>query len=130
MGGVSVIKHSCLGFLIHGKICLTLFPDFISMSGKCLSRVWHINSSPFLFKKWTPLFDASRERVDVLTVWVQLPGLPRELWMEDVFKIFGNRLGTFMEADMSFIHSQNQGIARILVSLNLREGLEKEIDIV
>jgi len=105
-------------------------PRFHLYVWKVLVRVWHINSSPFLFKKWTPLFYASRERVDVLTVWVQLPGLFRELWMEDILNIFGNMLRTFMELDMSFVHSQNQGIACILVSLNLREGLAKEIDII
>ena len=37
------------------------------------TKSWHIDHSPVLLKPWHPLFDASKERVDVIPIWVRLP---------------------------------------------------------
>lgn len=82
-----------------------------------------------LFKKWSPLFDAIHEKTDEFPVWVRVPGLPSFLWVESVFKAIRNRLGTFLEADMTFLQTQNKAMARILVSLNPSGGLAKKINL-
>jgi hypothetical protein len=41
-----------------------------------LKSPWYIDLVLVLLKKWSPLFDASRERVDELPIWVRLSGLP------------------------------------------------------
>ena len=76
-----------------------------------------------LFRRWTPLFDAHREKVDTFPVWVQAPRLPPFLWVDSVFRSIGNTLGTLLEADMSFVETRNKAMARILVMLNLEKGL-------
>ena len=43
---------------------------------RVLNKNWHLNHSPMLLKPWHPLFDASRERVDVIPIWVRMPALP------------------------------------------------------
>ena len=43
---------------------------------RILNKNWHLNHSPVLLKPWHPLFDASRERIDKIPIWVRLPGLP------------------------------------------------------
>ena len=54
-----------------------------------------------LLKKWHPLFDASRERVDVVPTWVKLLSLSLPFWTEEHFMHIGNLLGSFLEADYS-----------------------------
>lgn len=49
--------------------------------------------------------------------------------MESVFKSIGNKLGTFLEADMSFLKTHNMAMARIPINLNPRGGLAEKINI-
>ena len=93
------------------------------------SQCWHIDHSPLLLKPWSPLFDASRERVDVLPIWVRLLALPLHFWDMYHFKRIGDILGTFLEADLSFVETKVMKVERILVNINLREGLEESINL-
>ena len=70
-----------------------------------------------LLKKWHPLFDASRERVDVVPTWVRLPSLPLSFWFEEYFEHIGNLLGSFLEADYSFKVTNLKRVAWILVNI-------------
>ena len=80
-----------------------------------------------LLKMWTPTFDGSQEWVDVVPIWVRFPGLPRKYWSEDNFTSISNLLGTFLEADMSFKITKLHRVVRILVNINVREGLFEKI---
>lgn len=93
------------------------------------ARNWAFGKRPVFFKRWTPLFDANKETVEEFPVWVRAPGLPPFLWVDSVFASIGNHLGTFLEADMSFIETQEMEVARILVRLNPDEGLEESINL-
>jgi len=42
----------------------------------------------------------------------------------------GNALGFFMDVDMSFLETREMAIAKILVSLEMREGLFKELEFI
>jgi len=95
-----------------------------------LRRIWSIQSSPMLLKPWTPMFDASRERVDIIPIWVRLPALPHQYWEEKYFKIIGNKIGEYLEADNSYLETRQRKMARILVNINVREGLGDEVDLV
>lgn len=46
-----------------------------------------------------------------------------------MFWVVRNNLGHFLEVDVSFFHTRDKGLARILVSLNAREGLLEEINL-
>lgn len=94
-----------------------------------VERNWAFGNILVLFKKWSPLFDAMHEKTNLFSVWVKAPGLPSFLWVESVFKAIGNRLGTFLEADMSFMETQNREMARILVNLNPSGGLVEKINL-
>lgn len=94
-----------------------------------VERNWAFGNYPVLFKQWSPMFDALHERTDVFLVWVRALGLPSFLWVESVFMSIGNLLGTYLEADMSFIQTQNKAMARILVDLKPRGGLAETIKI-
>ena len=94
-----------------------------------LNKNWHVNHSPVLLKPWHPLFDASRERVDRIPIWVRLPGLPLHFWDPIHFRKLGDILGSFLEADLTFLETHYKQVARILVEVNIREGLPETIDL-
>ena len=60
---------------------------------KVLARNWALDHSPFLLKPWNPMFDVSRERVDVVLIWVCLLGIPLHYWIENHLRNIGNLLG-------------------------------------
>jgi len=61
-----------------------------------------MDGTPIVLKHWTPNFDAKWEKVDVVLVWVRLPGLPMQYWNSSHFSSIGSRLDDFLEADYSF----------------------------
>jgi hypothetical protein len=65
--------------------------------------------------------------MNAISIWVQLLGLPLEFWTELTFKELGYVMGTFMDVDMYFRESGQISMAIILVSLDVREGLEEEL---
>ena len=93
------------------------------------NKCWHIDHSPVLLKPWSPLFDAIKERVDIVPVWVRLPALPLHFWDLYHFRRIGDMLGTFLEVDLSFLETREKKVARILVNINLREGLAESINL-
>lgn len=60
-------------------------------------------------------------------IWVRLPGLPMQFWIPRVFKHVGDALGTYLEHDQSYEKTRIMTMARILVHLDTREGLEEKI---
>ena len=93
------------------------------------NKSWHIDHSPVLLKPWHPLFDASKERVDVIPIWVRLLALPLRFWDLYHFRRIGDILGTFLEVDLSYLETNEKKVARILVNINLREGLAEYINL-
>ena len=69
------------------------------------------------------MFDASRERVDVILTWVRLSSLPLPFWTMERLMHIGNLLRSFLEVDLSFNSTGLKRVARILVSINIRNGL-------
>jgi hypothetical protein len=62
-----------------------------------LSKIWSMVGTPIVLKRWTPNFDAKRERVDVVPIWVRLSGLPMQYWNSVHFAAIGNKLGTILK---------------------------------
>ena len=92
-----------------------------------LAKHWHIEMAPVLLKSWSPLFDPEREQIGTGPLWVRLLGLPLQHWSEDVLIRIGNALGTYLDHDRTFVESKNRTLARVLVHLDTREGLEEKI---
>ena len=94
-----------------------------------LNKSWAIEHSPVLLKPWHPLFDASRERVDKIPIWVRLPALPLHFWGPVHFRRIGDILGTYLDADFSYLETHEKKMARIMVNINIREGLAETINL-
>ena len=65
----------------------------------------------------------------MVPIWIKLPGLPRQYWTEEHFINIGNILGTFREADLSITIMKVCRVTRILVNINIREGLGEDIQL-
>ena len=65
----------------------------------------------------------------MVPVWVRLSGLPMKYWNFVRFSAIGNRLGEFLEVHYSFEDLGLMSVAGILVRLDLRPGLLKELKI-
>jgi hypothetical protein len=59
-----------------------------------------------------------------------LPCLPLEFWTKKIFKMIGNTLGTFLDADMYFLALDEYVVAHILVQINLWDGLVEDLELV
>jgi hypothetical protein len=62
-------------------------------------------------------------------MWVLLPGLPLYLWNEKNLMAIGNSLGHYISVDSKTLVGPNKKLARILVQLDIHEGLLETLDI-
>jgi len=60
---------------------------------------------------------------------VGMSGLPSNTWNENIFKDFGNILGVFLKSDYSFKETKDMSMVRIMVSLDLCNGLYETVNI-
>ena len=74
-----------------------------------------------------PLFDPRIKRYDSMSIWVQMPNLLFKFWSVVFFRLIGNALGTFLEADLSFLDSGVCCLGKVLVLLDVRNGLAEDI---
>ena len=58
---------------------------------------------------------------------IPLQGLPQQLWSGNVLRCIGEDIGIYLDHDRSYIESDNIATARILVHLNMREGLVESL---
>lgn len=80
-----------------------------------------------LLRKWTPLFDPEQERLEAGPLCVHLPGLPLQLWSEDIFRHIGNALGTYLENEKSYLTTRKMTYAKVLVHLDTTDGLRSSL---
>ena len=80
---------------------------------------WFINGTFISTQKWTAGFQASYAKISNLPVWVDLPELPVEFQVEKILKAIGNRLGSFVKADMNAIIENKMRFASMLVMIDV-----------
>jgi hypothetical protein len=94
-----------------------------------LQKSCFIDSSPIFLKLWSPTFDTANERLDSIPIWIRMSGLLPHLWNEKCLQAIGNHLGEFLSTYMGFIDSWEMAVARILILLNIREGLKEYLNL-
>lgn len=76
-----------------------------------------------LLKRWSPLFDLEKEKFGAGPICVRQPGLPLQIWSEEIFRCIGDDISVYLDHDSSYIDTRCLAITRILVHLDTREGL-------
>jgi hypothetical protein len=96
---------------------------------KILGEWWLWGTCPLSMKFWHPCFDPRCEVMKLTLVWVKLPGLPLELRCDKFLWDLGNFLGKTLMVDSSYKYNVNRLVAKVLVNIDLDEGLAESIDI-
>lgn len=94
------------------------------------SRVWTYGKTFFKPQKWTSLFDTETDELDTTPIWVRLPGLPLEFWNPRSLRDIGNRLGTFIKPDLSFLQTDIRKVARIQILFEDTASLPKTLNFI
>lgn len=94
---------------------------------RMVSGIWEMAGVPIVLRKWSLIFDVVKEKEGKEPIWVKLLGLPIHLWNQSFFKMLGDHLGEYLDADFSFKDTGEMVVARVLLMLGLREGLAPEI---
>ena len=63
-------------------------------------------------------------------MWVTMPDLPLSLCRKDALEFIGNKIGKFIRLEDGWDSNIDRHRARILVEVNLMEGLLEEIEMV
>ena len=88
---------------------------------------WYLDHKIVLLKHWHPLFDANREHVYMVPLWLSILRFSMQYWSEDHFTNIGNILGSFLEAVFSFKETKLKKVARNIISINIREGIPEDM---
>ena len=59
-----------------------------------------------------------------------LPGFPLELWTQNVLEGLANSVGKFIRVDKNSLHSMDKKVARVMVELDIAQGLLVEIEVI
>lgn len=62
---------------------------------------WYWGPTIFPLERWTPCFDPKQELKTSQPIWIELPGLPLEIWSKWNLEAIGNALGTFMDMEVN-----------------------------
>lgn len=46
--------------------------------------------------------DDEDEKLESSLVWIRLLGFLQNLWLKDIFRVIGNKSGSFLKVDMSY----------------------------
>ena len=95
-----------------------------------LNQNWHWGPSGLILKKWTIDFNAYKEPQNIQKVWVILPGLPVVFWQQKILEAIGNIIGNFVDLEEDWESKLDRRCTKILVELDLRNGLFEELKIV
>jgi hypothetical protein len=94
-----------------------------------LNIFWMLGRSSLMLKRWRVAFDPITEHFQHRHLWVLLPRLPIHFWTEGAMKAIGNALGRFISLDNSSLQNSSRKLGRILVEIDIHEGLPKILDI-
>jgi len=96
---------------------------FLTHTNCALSTIWHIDQAYVLLWRWTSMFDREHERVEAGPIWFHLSGFPCHFWIEEISRWIGDGMGSYLTPDGSFQTTVRMAYARILVHLDLLDGL-------
>ena len=92
------------------------------------NMVCSINSIPFIVNNLTTLFDPTQEGLDKAPISVQPSGLKVQFWLDQTLKEIRNKLGEFLEVNLTFKDSIEMNMVMVSLDLDIRDGLWGEME--
>ncbi|XP_019189014.1 PREDICTED: uncharacterized protein LOC109183389 [Ipomoea nil] len=84
---------------------------------------WKLFDQYVVAQRWRPNFDPTTAKVERMAVWVRLPGLPVEFFIEDATKAILRNIGTPLKLDTTTEGVQRGLFARAAVEIDLNKPL-------
>jgi len=94
-----------------------------------MERLWTLDGGSIMLKRWRVSFDIAQDYFRMRHIWVLLPGLPLYLWNDKSLEAIENSLGRFISMGSKSLARMDKKVARILVEIDIHEGLLESIDI-
>ena len=88
---------------------------------------WFIGDHFLSLRLWTPNFRASEASVSSVAVWIRLPELPVEYYIQESLMRIGNGLGPVLRVDFQTASGSRGRFARICIQLDLEKPLVKTV---
>jgi len=95
-----------------------------------LKRVWVVSNGNLILEQWTYAFNPEKEHIRFRHLWVLMPSCPVVIWNVEAFKVIGNTLGKFLHDDTRLLIGQDRKMWKLLLEIDLHEGLLENMDIV
>lgn len=92
-----------------------------------LSTFWEFKRVSLFIKRWHLNFDPLKENQTLRHIWMLIPGLPIELWTEDVIKGIADSVGRFVRFDKQNLFGMDRRYAKVMVEIDLKGGLPTEV---
>ncbi|CAH9127233.1 unnamed protein product [Cuscuta epithymum] len=84
---------------------------------------WKIFDQYIIVNRWVPNFQPSLAKPEKMAVWVRLPGLPTEYFVEDIIKAILEKVGTPLKLDRTTMSVSRGRFARAAVEVDLLKPL-------
>ncbi|XP_059076813.1 uncharacterized protein LOC131876055 [Cryptomeria japonica] len=88
---------------------------------------WMFGKSSLSLRIWSPNMELNDSFFESALVWVRLPGLPLEFWLEDVFSGIANSFGELVAIDSMTAARKRLVYGRICVSISQNMDLPSSI---
>jgi len=89
-----------------------------------------VNNGNLMLKHWHCVFNPEKELIRYKHLWVLMPRCLLVIWNLEVFKDIGNMLRKFLHVDSKVPTGSDMRMWKLLVEIDLFEGLSVEIQIV
>ncbi|KAK9175423.1 hypothetical protein WN944_027430 [Citrus x changshan-huyou] len=114
--GYSVIDLDNGYFLV--KLRKECDADFVLTEGPWLVAGHYLTVQP-----WSPHFDSSNEKIDKITAWIRLPGMPLHYYHKKIIRMLGHVIGKVIKIDYNTELATRGKFARIAVEVSLGSPL-------
>ncbi|CAN1183343.1 hypothetical protein LINPERHAP2_LOCUS36454 [Linum perenne] len=84
---------------------------------------WLVGDHYVLSEVWRPNFEPGFSQVNLVRVWVRLPGIPIENFDVDVLRIIEDKLGRMVRMDSTTLFGSRGNYARICIEVDLQKPL-------
>jgi hypothetical protein len=88
-----------------------------------------VGRNNMMIKRWRLDFNPDTESFQMCHLWVLLPGLPLHLWNAVAMEAIGKSLGSFVSLDDSVMSAPSRKMGKILVEIDIHEGLPEIMEI-
>lgn len=115
--------------LLMNRWIMFIFPEAFDID-QILLKFWVFKQGSLFLKRWHVNFDPLKESQGIRHLWMLIPGLPIELWSEELIMGLANAVGKFIRFDKHNRCGMDRRVAKVMVEMDMRPGLPAEVEVV